>query len=57
VKMAGKPGIGWGDPAAWAQEVQRVHRFWSDRRRMDNAEFQDRYGSLPAIPGLGNADK
>lgn len=56
VKTAGKPGPGWGDAAAWAQEVQRAHRFWGDRRRLDNAAFQERYGSLPAIPGRSNVD-
>jgi len=57
VKAVGKPGAGWGDAAAWAQEVQKAHRFWDDRRRLDNIQFQNRYGSLPAIPGLPNADK
>lgn len=57
VKTAGKPGPGWGDAAAWAQEVQRAHRFWGDRRRLDNTQFQERYDSLPAIPGLPNTGK
>jgi len=57
VKTAGKPGQGWGDAAIWAQEVQRSHRFGSDRRALDNGEFQARHGRLPAIPGLPASEK
>ena len=52
VQTAGKPGRRWGEPAAWAAEVQRAHRFWSDRRRLDNSEFEQAYGGLPTMPGL-----
>jgi hypothetical protein len=55
VKTAGKPGHGWGDAGVWAQEVQKAHRFWGDRRRLDNTQFKERYGFLPAIPGLSEA--
>lgn len=56
VKTAGKPGRGWGDAASWASEVQAAHRFWADRKRMDNAAFEDTYKRLPAIPGLSAQD-
>ena len=52
VKTGGMPGPGWGDLGKWAKEAQRVHRYWGDRRRLDNPEFQKRYKRLPAIPGL-----
>ena len=56
VKTKGKPGDGWGDPATW-EEVQKSHRFWADRRKLDNSQFEERYGSLPAIPGLSGDGK
>jgi hypothetical protein len=55
VKTKGKPGEGWGDPAAWVEQVQKSHRFWSDRRKLDNGEFEERYGKLPAIPGTSQS--
>lgn len=54
VKTAGKPGLGWGNAEEWAAEVQRAHRFWADRRRMDNSEFETCHGVLPSVPGLPN---
>jgi hypothetical protein len=57
VKTKGKPGDGWGEPGAWAEEVQKSHRFWSDRKKLDNSQFEERYGSLPAIPGLSGDGK
>lgn len=52
VKTSGTPGPGWGDLDGWAREVQKVHRFWADRKRLDNKDFEEHYGSLPAIPGV-----
>ena len=52
VKTAGKPGDKWGDVENWAAEVQKAYRFWADRKKLDNTAFQDKYGHLPAIPGL-----
>lgn len=57
VKTAGKPGPGWGDLEAWAQEVQKTHRFWTDRKRLDNADFENIYHHLPAIPGPSELEK
>lgn len=57
VKTKGQPGEGWGEPAAWAEQVQKSHRFWVDRRRLDNSEFEKLYGHLPAIPGLAHERK
>ena len=57
VKTAGKPGLGWGDAEIWHKEVQRVHRFWADRRRLDNKDFEACHGKLPAIPGRSAAEE
>ena len=51
VKTAGKPGSRWGDTEAWAREMQKAHRFWGYRRKLDNTEFQERCGSLPQFQG------
>lgn len=58
VNDGGWPGDGWAkdakgtDPTEWAKELRRVHRFWRDRRALDNAEFAQAHGGLPAVPGL-----
>ncbi|MEZ4447552.1 MAG: hypothetical protein R3B72_51220 [Polyangiaceae bacterium] len=52
VGASGTPGSGWGSADEWAQALRQAHEFWSDRRRMDNAEFRDKYGALPVEPGL-----
>ncbi|MFN8092435.1 MAG: hypothetical protein U0599_09490 [Vicinamibacteria bacterium] len=52
VRTAGTPGAGWGDLSDWAAEVQRTHRYWSDRRRCDNTEFKQAYADLPSVPAL-----
>jgi hypothetical protein len=46
-----------GDAKTWSLEVQKAHRFWGDKRTLDNAQFQKRYGDLPEIPGLRNKKK
>ncbi len=54
----GTPGSGWFDPHVsatsqrWAEEVQRVHAFWRDRKSLDNTAFEAAHGGLPAEPGL-----
>jgi hypothetical protein len=52
VNDSGWPGDGWGKPDVWPAELRRAHRYWQDRRRMDNTEFVAEYGDVPAIPGL-----
>jgi hypothetical protein len=52
VGARGTPGDEWGDLANWPKECQRAHKFWADRKRMDNSEFEAIHGRLPAIPGL-----
>jgi hypothetical protein len=52
VGETGWPGAGWGDPAAWAHALRRAHEYWRDRRSMDNADFRNKYGSEPEVPGL-----
>lgn len=46
VNDGGWPGDGW------AKELREVHRFWKDRRAMDNRPFSDAHTNLPVIPGL-----
>lgn len=59
----GWPGPRWSDnvdgtdPAEWAQELRRAHRFWKDRRNLDNPAFRKKWGKLPTIPGLGKKIK
>jgi hypothetical protein len=52
VNDGGWPGDGWGKPDAWPAALRLAHRFWRDRRRMDNTAFEAEHGAVPAIPGL-----
>lgn len=52
VKTSGVPGELWGDPTEGPIEAIRAHQYWQDRRNMDNEPFEERYGSLPSVPGL-----
>lgn len=53
VRSEGTPGEGWGGLDAWAKSLRDTHKFWRDRRFLDNQEFEDEHGSLPIEPGLG----
>ena len=56
----GMPGAGFSgaplDGVVWAAQLREVHKYWSDRRRMDNKAFVDLWGDLPAVPGLSGID-
>lgn len=62
VNEGGWPGDGWAkgdkgtDSTEWAKELRRVHRFWQNRRALDNAAFAAEHGQLPATPGLDGGD-
>jgi hypothetical protein len=58
VNDGGWPGDRWSqaaagtDPRQWAKELRKTHRFWQDRRRLDNHEFKRVWKDLPEEPGL-----
>jgi len=52
VNDGGWPGDGWGDLDKWPKALRAAHKFWRDRRVLDNADFEERYGAPPALPGL-----
>ena len=58
VNDSGLPGEGWAgdgdgvDSRTWAEELRKVHRFWRDRRAMDNGDFVRPDRALPLFPGL-----
>ncbi|MCB9628190.1 MAG: hypothetical protein H6725_12515 [Sandaracinaceae bacterium] len=52
VKDSGWPGKGWGDLAEWPTRLREAHKFWRDRRRLDNTAFCDIYGKPPETPGI-----
>jgi hypothetical protein len=58
VNDGGWPGDGWAkdgegtNPREWARELREVHRFWKDRRAMDNGPFSNAHTQLPVVPGL-----
>jgi len=52
VNEDGVPGTGWGNTAHAAQEIVESHKYWHDRRFMNNVAFEKKYGALPEIPGL-----
>jgi hypothetical protein len=54
VKTTGKPGEEWGDPEEGPSEAIRAQQYWQDRRFLDNKPFEEKYKSLPSVPGLSS---
>lgn len=50
VNDGGWPGDGFGELANWPSQLREVHRYWRDRRRFDNPEFEMEWGRLPSLP-------
>lgn len=55
VSAKGTPGLAWGDLNTWTSERARAVAFYSARRGLDNAAFEERFGALPTFPGKGKA--
>ncbi len=53
VSTNGTPGLAWGDLNTWARERARAISFYSARRGLDNAAFEQLWGFLPTFPGKG----
>ena len=52
VNDSGTSGPGWGNAKDWAEALRAAHRWWRDRRFMDNTAFETAHGELPLFPGV-----
>lgn len=52
IKNAGQPGTGFGhlSAAEWEAELEKVFKYWKDRRANNNGPFAQLHGSLPSVP-------
>jgi len=50
VADTGFPGSGWGSHDDWPGSLREAHRYWRDRRLLDNDDFKNKWGKLPTFP-------